>query len=141
MSRDPEGTVITVAGELDMGTCPTLHRATAAAAANGAPLHLDLIGVPFMDVVALNLLLDLQRDFQRRQAALTISGFQRQPARLLTLTSSEHLLRSTPPRDVIFRSASSPSHYDASAVGMPGDRGRPGPRAATAPHARERGAR
>ncbi|WP_314244633.1 STAS domain-containing protein [Streptomyces kutzneri] len=102
MSHDPEGTVITVAGELDMDTCPTLHQATAAAAANGAPLRLDLIGVPFMDVIALHLLLDLQRDFQRRQASLTISGFQRQPIRLLTLTSSEHLLRRTPPRNVIF---------------------------------------
>ncbi|WP_051832853.1 STAS domain-containing protein [Streptomyces katrae] len=103
MSHDPEGTVITVAGELDMDTCPTLHQATAAAAANGAPLHLDLVGVPFMDVFALHLLLDLQHDFQRRQASLTISGFQRQPTRLLTLTSSEHLqLRCTPPRNVVF---------------------------------------
>ncbi|MEU9299755.1 STAS domain-containing protein [Streptomyces sp. NPDC048269] len=102
MSHDPEGTVITVAGELDMDTCPSLHQATTAAAANGAPLHLDLIRVPFMDVIALHLLLGLQRDFQRRQPPLTISGFQRQPARLLTLTSNDHLLRSTPPRDVIF---------------------------------------
>lgn len=105
ISHDPEGTVITVAGELDMDTCPTLRQATAAAAASGAPLHLDLIGVPFMDVIALNLLLDLHHDFQRCQASLTISGFQRQPTRLLTLTSSEHLqLHCTPPRDVIFPS-------------------------------------
>lgn len=101
-SHGPKGTVITVAGELDMDTCPTLHQATAAAAANGAPLHLDLIGVPFMDVSALHLLLDLQHDFQRRQASLTISGFQRQPTRLLALTSSDHLLHCTPPRNVIF---------------------------------------
>ncbi|WP_412076519.1 STAS domain-containing protein [Streptomyces xanthophaeus] len=104
ISHDPKGTVITVAGELDMDTCPTLHQATSAAAANGTPLHLDLVGVPFMDVSALHLLLDLQHDFQRRQAPLTISGFQRQPTRLLTLTSSEHLLRSTPPRNVNFPS-------------------------------------
>ncbi|WP_405831196.1 STAS domain-containing protein [Streptomyces sp. NBC_00105] len=102
MSHDPEGTVITVAGELDMDTCPTLHQATTAAAAHGGPLHLDLIGVPFMDVIALHLLLDLERDFQRRQASLAISGFQRQPTRLLTLTSSEHLLHCTPPRNVVF---------------------------------------
>ncbi|MEU4730058.1 STAS domain-containing protein [Streptomyces sp. NPDC023588] len=103
LSHDPEITVITVAGELDMDTCPTLHQATAAAAADGAPLHLDLVGVPFMDVFALHLLLDIQHDFQQRRASLTISGFQRQPTRLLTLTSSEHLqLRCTPPRNVIF---------------------------------------
>ncbi|MFD9406085.1 STAS domain-containing protein [Streptomyces sp. NPDC059989] len=102
-SHDPHGTVITVAGELDMDTCPTLRQATAAAAANGAPLHLDLVGVPFMDVFALHLLLDLPQNFQQRQAPLTISGFQRQPTRLLTLTSSEHLqLRCAPPRNVIF---------------------------------------
>ncbi|MFF2788007.1 STAS domain-containing protein [Streptomyces sp. NPDC058049] len=105
MSHGPEGTFITVAGELDMDTCPTLHLATAAAAANGTPLHLDLIGVPFMDVIALHLLLDLQRDFQRRQAPLAISGFQRQPIRLLTLTSSDHLLFCTPPPNVVFPSA------------------------------------
>ncbi|MGP3687080.1 STAS domain-containing protein [Streptomyces sp. IBSNAI002] len=100
MSHDLEGTVIKVAGELDMDTCPALHEATAAAAADGAPLRLDLVGVPFMDVIALHLLLDLDRDFQQRQASLTISGFQRQPTRLLTLTSSNHLLRRTPPHDV-----------------------------------------
>lgn len=102
MSHGPEGTFITVAGELDMDTCPTLHQATAAAAANGTPLRLDLIGVPFMDVIALHLLLDLQRDFQRRQAPLVISGFQRQPIRLLTLTSSDHLLHCAPPPNVVF---------------------------------------
>ncbi|MGW7458802.1 STAS domain-containing protein [Streptomyces sp. NPDC054797] len=103
LSHDPEITVITVAGELDMDTCPTLLQATAAAAADGAPLHLDLVGVPFMDVFALHLLLDIQHDFQQRRASLTISGFQRQPTRLLTLTSSEHLqLRCTPPCNVIF---------------------------------------
>ncbi|MCC0093299.1 STAS domain-containing protein [Streptomyces flavotricini] len=100
-SHGPEGTVITVAGELDMDTCPPLHQATAAAAANGAPLHLDLAGVPFMDVSALHLLLDLQRDFQQRPASLAISGFQRQPTRLLTLTSSNHLLRCPPPHNLV----------------------------------------
>ncbi|MFD6874246.1 MULTISPECIES: STAS domain-containing protein [unclassified Streptomyces] len=101
MSHGPEGTVITVAGELDMDTCPPLRKATGAAAANGAPLYLDLVDVPFMDVNALHLLLDLQCDFQRRQTSLIISGFQRQPTRLLTLTSSDHLLHCTPTHHVV----------------------------------------
>ncbi|WP_327360055.1 MULTISPECIES: STAS domain-containing protein [unclassified Streptomyces] len=93
MSHDPKGTVITVTGELDMDTCPALRQAITTAAANQAPLHLNLAGVSFMEVIALRLLLDLHRDFQQRAVLLDISGFQRQPTRLLTLTSSRHLLR------------------------------------------------
>ncbi|MEJ8645811.1 STAS domain-containing protein [Streptomyces sp. MS1.HAVA.3] len=105
MSHDPTGTVITVIGELDMDTCPALRHATAAAAAHQAALHLDLTGVPFMDVTALHLLLDLHRDFQQRGVALHISGYQRQPKRLLTLTSSRHLLPVPSPQRLPPRSA------------------------------------
>ncbi|MFD9271379.1 STAS domain-containing protein [Streptomyces goshikiensis] len=92
MSNDPKGTVITVTGELDMHTCPALRQATITATASHTALHLDLAGVPFMDVTALHLLLDLRHDFQQRGVPLDISGYQRQPTRLLTLTSSRHLL-------------------------------------------------
>lgn len=97
MSNDPRGTVITVTGELDMDTCPALRQATTTATASQTALHLDLAGVPFMDVTALHLLLDLHHDFQQRGVPLDISGCRRQPTRLLTLTSSRHLLPRTQP--------------------------------------------
>ncbi|TDU80577.1 STAS domain-containing protein [Streptomyces sp. KS 21] len=97
ISHNPTGTVITVTGELDMDTCPALRQAITTAAATQAPLFLHLAGVPFMEVIALRLLLDLHRDFQQRAVLLDITGFQRQPTRLLTLTASRHLLRRARP--------------------------------------------
>lgn len=85
-------TVITVAGEIDLGSCPELVRATLATPLGGRMLQVDVTGVPFMDSSGLNLLLQLRRRLLAEGGRLLVTGLQHQPARLLLLTETYDLL-------------------------------------------------
>ncbi|MGW2637023.1 STAS domain-containing protein [Streptomyces sp. NPDC001348] len=87
-----ERTVITVAGEIDLGACPELVRATLAVPLGGKTLQVDVSGVPFMDSSGLNLLLQLRRRLLAEGGRLLVTGLRHQPARLLHLTETYDLL-------------------------------------------------
>ncbi|MFG2841363.1 STAS domain-containing protein [Streptomyces zaomyceticus] len=88
-----DGTTITVAGELDLTSSPTLEDATSQAAlADGAPLHINMSRVTFMDSSGLNFLLILRRRLADRGSRLVLTGVQGAPMRVLTLTGADTLL-------------------------------------------------
>jgi anti-anti-sigma factor len=84
--RSDAGTVVTVAGELDVATAPELAQALADA---DGQVTLDLSGTTFADPAALRVLL-AARDRGVRIRALPRRGGQ--VARLLALTQTEELL-------------------------------------------------
>jgi anti-sigma B factor antagonist len=70
--------VLTVSGEIDMGSVPILEKAVAMALADGAAqLWIDLAMVEFMDSTGLHLLLDTRRhvcELNRRMAIICPDG-------------------------------------------------------------------
>ncbi|MFE5405228.1 STAS domain-containing protein [Streptomyces sp. NPDC056580] len=90
--RLPERTVITVAGELDLETCPALAQAAFVEPLGGLTLHLEMSGVSFMDSSGLNLLLQLHQRLDAEGGRLLVSGLQDQPTRVLYLTGAYDLL-------------------------------------------------
>ncbi|MFJ3234267.1 STAS domain-containing protein [Streptomyces sp. NPDC086787] len=89
--QDADRTVITVAGEMGLDTCPTLARATLAIPL-GRTLHLEMSGVSFMDSRGLNLLLQQRRRFLAEGGQLTAADLQDQPVQVLRLTGAYDLL-------------------------------------------------
>ncbi|MFB7868026.1 STAS domain-containing protein [Streptomyces sp. NPDC056069] len=87
-----DGTVIAVAGELDLTSCPTLEEVTRQALSDGAPLRLDMSGVTFMDSSGLNFLLRLRRRLAEGGSRLVLTGLREAPMRLLTLTGADAIL-------------------------------------------------
>ncbi|MFJ6581220.1 STAS domain-containing protein [Streptomyces sp. NPDC091368] len=90
--EDSQCTVITVAGELDLTSCPALEDATCLALADGSSLRLDMSGVTFMDSSGLNLLLALRRRLIADGNRLELTGVGEAPMRVLTLTGADTLL-------------------------------------------------
>ncbi|MFF0001439.1 STAS domain-containing protein [Streptomyces avermitilis] len=86
--QHPDRTVITVAGDVDLKTCPELAQAAALIPLGGKTLHVDLSGVSFMDSSGLNLLLLLRRRLQAEGGHLAVTGLRHQPTRLLVLTQT-----------------------------------------------------
>jgi anti-sigma B factor antagonist len=80
------GTVVTVAGELDVATAPELARALADA---DGQVTVDLSATTFADPVALGVLLSARADGVRIRVLPRRGG---QVARLLVLTDTERLL-------------------------------------------------
>ncbi|MEV5439550.1 STAS domain-containing protein [Streptomyces sp. NPDC052682] len=87
-------TVVTVAGEMDLDSCPALEAATLVIPLGGKTLQLEMSGVSFMDSVGLNLLLKLRRRLVAQGGRLVVTGLQRQPASVLRLTETDALLTS-----------------------------------------------
>ncbi|MEV0244791.1 STAS domain-containing protein [Streptomyces sp. NPDC050674] len=85
-------TVVTVAGEMDLDSCPALEEATLVIPLDGKTLHLEMSGVSFMDSVGLNLLLKLRRRLLAEGGRLLVTGLQSQPASVLRLTETDALL-------------------------------------------------
>ncbi|MFF9394983.1 STAS domain-containing protein [Streptomyces griseoluteus] len=85
-------TVITVAGEIDLHTCPVLMDATSVIPPDGKALHLEMSGVSFMDSSGLNLLLQLHLRFLAEGRQLVIAGLQGQPTQVLLLTGAYDVL-------------------------------------------------
>jgi anti-anti-sigma factor len=87
-----DSTVITVAGEMDLDSCPALEGATLSIPLAGKTLHLEMSGVSFMDSVGLTLLLKLRRRVLAEGGRLLLTGLQSQPASVLRLTETDTLL-------------------------------------------------
>ncbi|MGV9563503.1 STAS domain-containing protein [Streptomyces sp. NPDC003480] len=90
--QHPDGTVITVAGEIDLNTCSALARAALNVPLGGKTLRLEMSGVSFMDSTGLNLLLQLRGRLHAEGGRLVLTGLQDQAARLLHLTGTYDLL-------------------------------------------------
>ncbi|MFG3345702.1 STAS domain-containing protein [Streptomyces sp. NPDC048018] len=93
--EDADRMVITVSGEMDLASCPTLERATRVAPSSGTPLCLDMSGVTFMDSSGLNFLLILQRRLREAGSPLVLTGLQEGPKRVLALTGADAVLLRT----------------------------------------------
>ncbi|MFF3775815.1 STAS domain-containing protein [Streptomyces sp. NPDC002232] len=90
--EDSQCTVITVAGDLDLTSCPALEDAACRAMADGSSLRLDMSGVTFMDSSGLNLLLALRRRLVEGDGWLELTGVREAPMRVLALTGADALL-------------------------------------------------
>ncbi|MFE7511294.1 STAS domain-containing protein [Streptomyces sp. NPDC057540] len=90
--KNAQCTVITVAGELDLASCPALEDATCLALADDAPLRLDMSGVTFMDSSGRNLLLILRRRLMDGGSRLELTGVREALMRVLALTGADAVL-------------------------------------------------
>ncbi|MFD8807233.1 STAS domain-containing protein [Streptomyces sp. NPDC059597] len=85
-------TVITVAGEMDLHTCPALRDATSVIPPDDKALHLEMSGVSFMDSSGINLLLQLHLRLLGEGRQLVIDGLRDQPTQVLLLTGAYDVL-------------------------------------------------
>ncbi|MFJ9351215.1 STAS domain-containing protein [Streptomyces sp. NPDC101237] len=92
----PDRTVVTVAGELDLTTCPVLGEATLVIPLGGRTLHLDLSGVTFMDSSGLNLMLQLRRRLLAEGGQVVVGGLHPRVEHVLRLTETYELLTADP---------------------------------------------
>lgn len=92
ISTLPAGTLLAVAGEIDLDTAPQLQNAVDAAQHSpDRPLHLDVAEVSFCDCSGLNLLLRA-----RTRGPVWLRGTQPQLLQLLTLTGTREMFLSPP---------------------------------------------
>lgn len=87
-----DSTVITVAGEMDLASCPALEEAVLVVSPGGRTLHLEMSGVSFMDSTGLTFLLRLRQCLLAEGGRLRVTGLQDQPASVLRLTQTYPLL-------------------------------------------------
>ncbi|MFG3042244.1 STAS domain-containing protein [Streptomyces sp. NPDC048330] len=91
--EDPDGMIITVAGELDFTSCHHLEIAACQAVLpDGALLRIDMSHVTCMDSSGLNLLLMLRRRLVDIGGRLLLISVQGVPMQVLILTGAETLL-------------------------------------------------
>jgi anti-anti-sigma factor len=84
------GHLVTVAGEVDLGTAPQL--AEVLAQFTTGSVVLDLAGVSFLDSSGLNALVAAHRHIERRHERLTIQGAGPAVRRVLELTGLDDVL-------------------------------------------------
>ncbi|MFF7296461.1 STAS domain-containing protein [Streptomyces sp. NPDC008265] len=84
----PCHTLVRIAGDLDMDTCPHLAKVTDALVLGGRILIADLSHVPFMDCSALRSLLALHRRAHAEHAVLKLRDIPRQGLCLLNATGT-----------------------------------------------------
>ena len=87
-AHHPDGTFVTVCGEMDLDTCPQVEEATTVLPVGDKTLCLDLSGVSFIDSMGLNMLLRLRRRIRADGGRLVLTGLQVQPAEVLRLTET-----------------------------------------------------
>lgn len=84
---EPAGTVLTVAGEVDLGTSPRLrHAITAALATDPKCLTLDLAGVTFCDSIGLSALIAGRKDADSRDVEYRVLNPRGMVASVLAVT-------------------------------------------------------
>jgi anti-sigma B factor antagonist len=89
--------VVTIEGELDVATVPSLRdELSRIHHEGGRELVIDLLAVPFVDSVALGLLVERSKRMQARGGVLTIVCDDRRIARILEITGLERVLRRQP---------------------------------------------
>ncbi|WP_157254406.1 STAS domain-containing protein [Nonomuraea typhae] len=89
----PGGTLIGVAGELDITNATALCTYIAQAHPDAArPLVLDLAAVTFMDSTGLHLLIDLHHHEDQRGGSLHLAAPHQRVMRVLQITGTDQLL-------------------------------------------------
>lgn len=96
VSAQPDVTIMTVAGELDMTTCPYVTRATDYLILQGRTLALDLSALTYMDSSGLDMLLTLRNRARTEYGVLHLYGVPRQALRVLDLTGTRGLFTLRP---------------------------------------------
>ena len=92
-------TLITVRGELDLATAPTLERALAAQTRHKRPLVLDLRDLSFIDATGLGVLLRADADARRHHAELKLIPGNAVTRLLELCRISTHFTYADPPPD------------------------------------------
>jgi len=89
-SRQDLYAVVTVVGDLDLGSAPQLHDHALLTAAEKTPqLVLDLGGVTFMDSSGLKCLLSIQRRVEQDGGTLALVAIPYSVRRVLSVTGTE----------------------------------------------------
>lgn len=78
--------VVTVQGEVDLATAPSLRRAIEDLYDQGEPVLADLTGVTFMDSTGLRVLIGAHQDLEARERDFAVVPGDGAVARLLDLT-------------------------------------------------------
>ncbi len=85
--------VLSVAGELDMHTSPTLQERLEALTVGEAPkVALELSAVPFMDSSSLGILVVNHKRLLERGGALALVGAAGSPEKVLTITGIDRVI-------------------------------------------------
>jgi anti-sigma B factor antagonist len=84
-ARQGGGTVITLLGELDMGSAPELKRAIERAVDAGDELEIDMRACSFVDSVGIATLVTAARHMSEHRRTLRIRGAQERVVRILEL--------------------------------------------------------
>jgi anti-sigma B factor antagonist len=86
--------VVTVTGELDVATAPELRDELGRVLAEGATdTVVDILGVSFVDSVALGILVDASKMMKARGGSLTVVCDDRRIARIIEITGLDRVLR------------------------------------------------
>lgn len=89
---EPDATVLTVRGELDMASSPQLAETLDRFDPTERPLVVDLGGLEFIDMTGLHVLLRARERIQQTGAKLTVVNASRGVRKLLKLTGTTELL-------------------------------------------------
>jgi anti-anti-sigma factor len=99
LAHNGRSTLLTVRGELDLASAPSLERALAAQARRAVPLLLDLRGLSFIDAFGLGVLLRADADARRQGIELKLIPGDA-ATRLLKLSRTDaHFSYTDPPPD------------------------------------------
>jgi anti-sigma B factor antagonist len=86
--------VVTVEGELDIATVPGLRKElTRIDTEGGRDVIVDLLAVPFVDSVALGLLVEMSKRMTARRGVLRLVSDDRRIARIIEITGLDRILR------------------------------------------------
>jgi anti-sigma B factor antagonist len=89
---EPDAMVLTVSGELDMASSPSLAEALHRLDSAQRALVLDLAGLEFIDVTGLHVLLEARQRAGRTGVEFTVVNASQGVERLLQLTGTTELL-------------------------------------------------
>jgi len=89
--EEPSATVVTVGGELDVHTAPSLQAALAALDSSGR-IIVDLTGVSFLDSTGLSVFVNALVDARERQATLVVVASAPRVVKVFTLTGLDSAL-------------------------------------------------
>jgi anti-sigma B factor antagonist len=86
--------VVTVAGDLDVATAPRLRSELVRASSEGATeIVVDLLRVPFVDSVALGVLVEASRRTSAGGGVFRVVCHDRRIARIIEITGLDHVFR------------------------------------------------
>ena len=100
--REPQGTVITARGEIDLSSCVRLREQLLAGLEQGATV-LDLAGVAFCDSAGLRVLVEVERVARALGAAFRLAALSQPVARVIDLAGAAHLFAVFPDVEAAFK--------------------------------------